>query len=93
MKLSQEQIDQIPGLKAAQENGNVTFLNMDTKDTSPNMTEGFRDEQIKEMSATALNAQLNQINAEEQNLIQMQLDLNKRRQTTLNILKRKQELL
>lgn len=91
-KLSQEMIDKIPGLRAAQRNDNIVFLNLDTEDTNPVITEGFHDDQIQEMSEGKLKAQLDQITAEEQHLLAMQQDLNKRRNATLNILKRKAEL-
>lgn len=91
-KVPQEIIDQVPGLAAAQRNKNITFINMDSDETSPTITEGFRDDQIQEMDMARLHEQLSQIDKEEQNLLQMQIDLNKRRQTAHAIIARKLEL-
>lgn len=91
-KITDEMIEAVPGLKAARDNGNITFINFDTDDTSPKKTEGFTDDQIREMSDSALQAQLTQISGDEQRLLVMQQDINQRRTTTLNILKRKAEL-
>ena len=91
-KLTQAQIDGIPGLAAAQRNGSVVFLNLDTKDTSPRKTAGFPDEQIREMDAGRLNAQLIQIGEEEQRLHTMMADVQRRRNEINQLIQRKAEL-
>jgi len=91
-KLSQAQIDAIPGLAAAQRNGDVVFLNLDTDDTAPKRTAGFLDEQIREMSKDQLNAMLVQIGEEEQRLHTLLADVNRRRNETNQLIQRKAEL-
>ena len=91
-KIPQAVIDAVPGLKAAQANEGVTFINMDTDDTSPTITAGFSDDQIREMSETALNSRLAQINDEEQRIQALLADVYRRRNETYALLRRKSEL-
>lgn len=91
-KLTQEQIDAIPGLKAAQKNGDVVFLNLDTEETSPVVTAGFHDEQIQEMNADAMRAELAQCGKVEEQLMGQMNDIRERRRTLNAILKRKTEI-
>ena len=91
-KLSQEQIDAIPGLAAAQRSGDIVFLNLDTDDTSPTLTEGFDDVAIKAMDGDALRRQLESINKEEKNLTNMLADARARRNSVNRILARKTEI-
>jgi hypothetical protein len=91
-KIPQAVIDAVPGLKAAQANEGVTFINMDTDDTSPTVTAGFTDEQIREMSEDRLQAMLAQINAEEQRIQELLTDVYRRRNETHALLRRKAEL-
>lgn len=91
-KLTQEQIDSIPGLRAAQKNGDVVFLNLDTLDTSPTITAGFDDESIAAMNADALRNQLQDVNREEENLTSMLTGVRRRRNDINAILARKTEL-
>jgi hypothetical protein len=85
-------IDSIPGLKSAANRSDVTFINMDSDETSPKTTEGFTDEDIRKMRNDALNDQLNSIAKEEETLTRLQLELVKRRNSILNIMARKQEI-
>ena len=91
-KLTQEQIDSVPGLAAAQRNGNVTFLNMDTDETSPRKTAGFTDQQIIEMDESRLKDALLELGAEEERIAAMQRDVIKRRNDMNLILHRRAEL-
>lgn len=82
----------VPGIRAAMENDNITYIDIPEEESNPTITEGFTDTQIQEMSEEGLHAQLNQIGNEELALVQMQTDLNTRRTKVMNILKRKSEL-
>ena len=91
-KISQEVIARVPGLSAAQRNGDISFINLDTDDTSPKKTAGFTDDQIKTMDISMLSGELAKINDEEQNIIALQMDLAKRRQNLHELIARKQEI-
>lgn len=91
-KVSQAIIDAIPGLKAAQKNKNVTFINFDTDDTNPTITEGFDDWDIQRMKSEKLNQLLTEINMQEQQIHAQLAEIRRRRESTLAIIKRKSEL-
>ncbi len=78
--------------KRAESDPNTVFLELDVKDTTPKLTHGFRDDQIREMSAEALGQQLQAIDREEKHLHDLLEDVRKRRQETSDLLARKSEI-
>lgn len=91
-KISQEVIDSVPGLKAAQMNKDINFINFATEDTTLKRTEGFTDNDIDGMNMEALNAQLINMQKEEENIVKLHSDLITRRNSLMNIIRRKQEI-
>ena len=91
-KLTPEQIDAIPGLRAALNNDNVVFLNLDTDDTNPTLTAGFTDEDIKRMDLAALQKMESDAVAEEARLISLLTDVRKRTRDARALVQRKQEI-
>lgn len=81
-----------PGLLAAKNNPDIVFMELDVKDTSPTVTQGFTDEQIKEMRTENLRAELQSCNSQEQLLREQMHDLSKRKFILNEILLRKAEL-
>lgn len=89
---SEEGAEARAALEAARNNPDCVFLELSIEDTSPVLTEGFRDEQIIEMDMDALRAQLEQINREEESLTQLLAGVRARRNTTNNLMARKTEI-
>lgn len=85
-------LEDIPGIRAAMKNGNITYMHLEKSETSPVTTDGFSDEQILEMDPAALNKQLAGIEKEEQMLVQSMTSLNKRRQQIHRLIARKAEI-
>lgn len=78
--------------KRAETDPSMVFLELDVEETSPKLTHGFRDEQIREMDAEALSMQLQSLDREEKHLYDMLEDLRNRRQQTSDLIARKSEI-
>lgn len=78
-----------PGLQAAKDNPDIVFLELNVEDTSPTLTMGFTDDQIREMKAENLRAEMKSCD-EQELMMQKQITEIKQRKFVLSeILDRK----